>query len=220
MPGIPAVQAVVFDMDGILFDTETLYFDAGQELYRRRGREFTVAAARRIMGVPGLEAMAILQKEEGFSEPASALFEESQAIFERLLADRLTLMPGVIELLERLETRAIPKAVATSTARALTHQMLGRFSLVERFRFILAREDVGQGKPNPEIYLAAANRLRLPPERVLVIEDSPNGLRAASAAGCVAVAIPHELTRSFDFSAALLVADHLLDPRLLALVGL
>lgn len=212
--------AVVFDMDGVIFDTETLYFEAGQILFRRRGLEFTVEHAQRIMGVPGVQAMEILLQAAPLACGAAELYEESQEIFHDLLDRRLSMMPGAIELMERLERHGLPRALATSTERRTTDRMLGQFDLHRRFTFTLTRDDVEKGKPDPEIYLSACEKFGVQPDRVLVLEDSLNGMTAAKRAGCVCVAIPHELSLALDFSAADLVAKHLLDPRLLAFAGI
>lgn len=216
----PHIRAVVFDMDGIIFDSETLYFAAGQELLRRRGLDFTVEIAQSIMGVPGLEAMEMLRQSQILEDSALDLYQECQVIFDGMLATDLALMPGLLELLSRIEAKSLPKAVATSTARVVTDRMLSQFDLLQRFRFTLTRDDVQHGKPHPEIYQTACDRLGLQPEEVLVIEDSQNGMRAAKSAGCHCVVIPHELTRTLDFEAADIIAEHLLDDRLLQLAGL
>jgi pseudouridine 5'-phosphatase len=96
---------------------------------------------------------------------------------------------------------------------------LGRFDFEPRFRFVLTSEDVRQGKPHPEIYLTAARRLGAEPARLMVLEDSENGCRAAVAAGAWAIAVPGEHSRDHDFRGARLVADSLADPRIYAALG-
>lgn len=214
------VRAVVFDMDGLMFDTERLYFESETELANRRGVVFTIELAQKMMGVHGGPAMEILKAELGLAEPAEALYAECQEIFRSKVEADLQRMPGLEELLDRVAAAGLPMAVATSTHRAMTHQMLDQYNLRPRFEFLLTREDVERGKPAPDIYLKAAQLLNLKPGSVLVLEDSRNGALAAKAAGCVTVAVPHALTRMLDFSFCDLVADHLLDERLLHLAGL
>jgi HAD superfamily hydrolase (TIGR01509 family) len=201
-------------MDGIIFDSESLYYIAGQELLRRRAHDFTAELAIRMMGIPGVDAMEILRQALHLPDSARSLYDECQVIFDGMLETHLTLMPGLLGLLEHIEAARLPKAVATSTARVVTERMLRQFDLLHRFHFTLTRDDVHQGKPHPEIYLAACDRLQCTPSEVLVIEDSQNGMRAAKAAGCHCVVVPHELTRTLDFSLADLIANHLLDDRL------
>jgi HAD superfamily hydrolase (TIGR01509 family) len=129
-------------------------------------------------------------------------------------------MPGLLDLLDALEAAGIPKGIGTSSSRALVDALLPLFDLEPRFQFILSAEDIVHGKPHPEIYLKAADRLRLTPSEVLVLEDSENGCRAAAAAGTLAVAVPGEHSCKQDFSAAAMRINTLADPRLYDVLGL
>ena len=212
--------AVVFDMDGLIFDTERLYFEAEHELLARRGCSFPTSLGQRMMGLPGLAAMELLRQESGLTEAPEQLFQECQALFQAKLDGDLCYMPGFPEYFDRVQAQGLRLGLATSTLRQLTDRMLGPFGLHERFECILTGSDVSRGKPDPEIYQRTCERLQLPPEQVLVLEDSLNGTLAAKAAGCLCAAIPHQLSRSLDFSHVDLVVDHVLDERLLALTGL
>jgi HAD superfamily hydrolase (TIGR01509 family) len=128
-------------------------------------------------------------------------------------------MPGLELLLEAIESRGIPKAIATSSGPRFVHNVLSRFALAPRFEFILTSEDIVEGKPHPEIYLTAAERFAVSPEEMLVLEDSQNGCRAAVAAGTFAVAVPAGHSRGHDFTGAKLVIDTLADPRLYDALG-
>ena len=128
-------------------------------------------------------------------------------------------MPGLLELLDLIESVGIPKAVATSSPRDYMQDMLGRVDLLHRFSFALTAEDVTQGKPHPEIYLMAARQLNVEPGRMLVLEDSEPGTRAASAAGALAVSVPNEHTDRGDFSMAWMRVDSLESPRVRDLFG-
>src|SRR5438045_704370 len=125
-------------------------------------------------------------------------------------------MPGLEGLLSALEKAGIPKAIATSSGPAFVNRVLSQFDLARRFKFILTCDDIVQGKPHPEIYLLAAKRLDVQPPRMMVLEDSQNGCRAAVASGAFAVAVPGGHSRTHDFSGAALVADTLADPRIYA----
>ena len=214
------IHAVVFDMDGLMFNTEDVYTVAGTELLRRRGCVFTEDLKDAMMGLPPEPSFMRMIQWHGLKDDWESLAQECNEIFLGLLEGRLALMPGLMELLDALERADIPKAIATSSAPSLVAACLGPFNLAPRFRFILTSEDIVHGKPNPEIYLRAAERFGLPPADVLVLEDSQNGCRAAAAAGAYAVAVPGHHSRRHDFSGAKLVIDSLADPRLYQALGL
>ena len=113
--------------------------------------------------------------------------EESDAIFLGILDAQLEPMSGLIELLAALEQANIPKAIATSSRRSFSQRILGKFGFEPRFKFLITGDDVTDGKPHPEIYLKAAEKLGVLPAEMLVLEDSQNGCRAAVAAGAFAV---------------------------------
>lgn len=211
-----AIRGVVFDLDGLMFNTETLYQEVGTELLRRRGREFTEDLIRQMMGRPGGVALQLMIDYHGLKDTVATLEQESDAIFEEILESRLAPMPGLMELLAHLEVRGIPKAVATSSRQAFVERVLGLFDLRSRFAFVLAAEDVTKGKPHPEIYETAAKRLAISPAAMMVLEDSENGCRAAAAAGAFAVAVPDGLSTGHDFSCASLVVERLSDAQVYA----
>jgi HAD superfamily hydrolase (TIGR01509 family) len=214
------LRAVVFDMDGLMFNTEDIYTLAGIELLGRRGREFTADLKDAMMGLPPREAFEVVIEFHGLTETWDALAGESNEIFLALLPGRVALMPGLAELLDALEKAAVAKAIATSSGRRLTDACLAPFDLARRFQFVLTSEDITHGKPHPEIYLTAAARFGVSPPQMLVLEDSQNGCRAGAAAGARVVAVPGHHSRRHDFSAAVLVIDSLADRRLYALLGL
>lgn len=216
----PDVQAVVFDMDGLMFDSERLYFAACDAMLQRRGLRYTPELSHAIMGKPGLLAMETLAGLLQLPDSGQQLLDESLVVFLELLASDLQTMPGLFELLERLEQHRVPKAVATSAAWSLAEGMLARFDLIRRFQFILTCDNVTHGKPHPEIYQLACQKLGCEASRVVVLEDSANGIRAAHLAGCIPVAVPHDHARHFTYDEATLIAESLVDPRLLALCGL
>ena len=213
-------QAVVFDLDGLMFNTEELYQDVGAELLRRRGCQFTIELLNQMMGRPSRVALQIMIDWHSLDATVEQLASETEQIFPMFLDSRLAFMPGLAELLAALEQAGLPKAIATSSSRRFVTNVLSRFDLEPRFAFVLTAEDVVQGKPHPEIYQKAAQRLGLAPSQVMVLEDSQNGWLAAAAAGTLAVAVPGGHSRHHDFNQATLVADTLTDPRIYDLLGL
>ena len=214
------MRAVVFDMDGLMFNTEDVYTAAGTELLRRRGHEFTAELKDAMMGLPAQPTFEIMIRYCNLKDTWQQLSAESNQLFLGYLRDRLTPMPGLMELLDALERAAMPKAIATSSRRELVDPCLQPFDLERRFQFILTAEDVVHGKPNPEIYLTAAGRFGVSPAEMVVLEDSPNGCRAAASAGAFAVAVRSEHSRQYDFHMASLVVDSLADPRVYEVIGI
>ncbi len=213
-------QAVVFDMDGLMFNTEDVYWHVGAEVLRRRGRQYTRELCHAMMGCTPRSAFQTMIQWHTLDDSWEQLAMESEEVFVRLLDEYLAPMPGLLDLLFALEAAGIPKAIATSSQPRLVDAVLTPFQMQPRFRFILAADDVVHGKPDPEIYLTAARRFGLSPGEILVLEDSQNGCRAAAAAGAFTVAIPGEHSRAQDFSVASMVIDSLADPRLYELLGL
>jgi HAD superfamily hydrolase (TIGR01509 family) len=219
MQSSPSIKAVVFDLDGLMFNTEEIFNKTGQELLRRRGKQFSNELVSQMMGRRPTEAFTIMIDRLDLTDSIEDLRLESDEIFDRLLAVHLAPMPGLFELLEYIEAREVPKAVATSSPRVYLENLLGRFELLDRFPITLSAEDVTHGKPHPEIYLQTAERIGIAAEEMMVLEDSEVGTRAAAAANAVAVAVPHDHSRSHNFSVATYVATGLNDPHLRELIG-
>src|SRR5437588_5401531 len=186
---MPHPTAVVFDLDGLMFNTEELYQEVGAELLRRRGYTFTQDLLDQMMGRPSHIALQIMIDTHTLRATVEELLAETDDIFPGILRERLAPMPGLVELMTALEHRAIPKAIATSSRRSFVEHVLGVFGYQSRFSPILTSEDITRGKPDPEIYLKAAERLRVLPGEMMVLEDSENGCRAAVAAGAITVAV-------------------------------
>ena len=205
------IKAVVFDMDGLMFNTEDLYNIVGESLLQRRGKTFTLELKRAMMGLPGKEAFEVMRSQCGLSESVQALMRETDELFVDLLPAEIEKMPGLDRLLELLEQKGLPKAVATSSHRKFAKRALGFFDLEPRFEFVLTGDDVERGKPNPDVYLMAARNLELEPQDLLVLEDSHIGSRAAKAAGAFTIAVPTVHSSHCDFSHVDLIAKSLED---------
>ncbi|MDB5867841.1 MAG: HAD-superfamily hydrolase, subfamily variant 3 [Polaromonas sp.] len=186
-----SVDAVVFDMDGLLLDTETLarraILLAGQELGLGLTQEFCAL----LIGVAADGNRRLLLEHYGETAPADALFKAAAHHLEALVdGGALQLKPGVIELLSQLDKAGLPYAVATSSARKKALHHLQRAGIAEHFSAIVTRDDVAHGKPHPDLFLRAAQAVQTPPGRCLALEDSYNGVRAAHAAGMPVIMIP------------------------------
>lgn len=215
-----APQAVVFDLDGLMFNTEELYQGVGAEILRRRGKTFEADLLDAMMGCPASVALQRMIDWHQLDDTVAQLAAETDELFDTVLDERLDVMPGLLYLLDQLESASLPRAIATSSGPAFVERVLSKFDLERRFEFVLTCDDVTHGKPHPEIYLLAATRFGREPHELLVLEDSQNGCRAAVAAGARTVAVPGGHSLRHDFAGAALIAESLADPRILALLGL
>ena len=212
------IRAVCFDLDGLMFNTEHVFYASAEVLLGRRGVPMTRAAMNAMLGRRPLESFRNLVDLLQLNEEPAELLAESREIFYGLLDTRLETMPGLFELLDHIEAKGLPKGVATSSPRDYLEHMLGRFDLQPRFPVTLTAEDVTHGKPHPEIYLTAAQRLGVEPAEMLVLEDSHAGTKAGVAAGAYVVSIPHDHTAEHDFSGTRHLATSLIDPVILKLL--
>ena len=184
------IDAVVFDMDGLLLDSEHLWDEVREELARERGGRWHDGAQRAMMGMSSPEWSAYMHDEIGLEEPPE---EINRLVVERMLAryaDELPLLPGAVEAVERLAARW-PLGLASSSNRPLIDRALEAAGLTRLFRATVSSEEVARGKPAPDVYLEAARRLGVEAARAVAVEDSHNGIRAAKAAGMGVVAIPN-----------------------------
>lgn len=212
------ISAVIFDMDGLMFDTESLFSIVQNKIAKRRGKEFTLEIKGKMMGQKALHAIEIMLRELGIEEDPTKVFQEQNKEYLELLRNQSQPMPGLIELLNFLEENQIRKCIATSSMREWVNILMTRFHLGPRFEFIITGEDVTLGKPNPEMYLKAVDQLNILASNCLVLEDSSNGVRAGKSAGCFTVAVPTDLTRNQDFSMADLIVRKLNDNQLLSCI--
>jgi HAD superfamily hydrolase (TIGR01509 family) len=199
LPRMPA--AVVFDMDGLLFDTERLYLEALHLATAEIGCDVAPDFFIRTIGLtsPQCRALLLTQFGEAF---AVDVFQAAWLRHFWLIAEtRLTLKPGVLELLDALDQFGLPRAIATSSSPQTVERHLAASSLVGRFDVIVARGDYDAGKPAPDPFLAAAERMYVEPRLCLALEDSHNGVRSASSAGMMTVMVPDLLEPTEEISA-------------------
>ena len=190
-------DGIFWDNDGVLMETEHLYYQANAAALARAGVELSLEEFCRISLRQGESVLALA---DGVSDPV-ALRRSRDEIYFRLLGEDARVYPGVQEILERLHGR-LPMAIVTSCMRSNFQQMHRSSGLLHYFDFVLTREDYSASKPDPEPYRTACARAGLDPGRCLAIEDSARGVTSAARAGLTVAAIPGDLNRGGDFTAA------------------
>ena len=208
MPRIGRFRAVVFDMDGLLLDTEVLWQRAEEELFRRHGDRFTQADKLAVMGTSFEMTARYFAGRLGRSEEHSTeLVDELGELMYGLLQNEVSSRPGAVELVARLRADGVRLALASNSSRFLVETALATAGLTDAFEAIVTSDDVAQAKPAPDIYLLACARLGIEPAEALALEDSAPGIEAAKAAGLVCIAVPQ--FAETDVSAADRVIDSL-----------
>jgi pseudouridine-5'-monophosphatase len=196
------VRALIFDMDGLMVDTEPIYWDVARALAQQYGTRVADATLRQMMGRSGLEAMGIFARECGIAavSPADLLREREQRMIARYTAG-VAPLPGLHAIIDRFRGR-LRLAVATSSPRKYTDVLLPALGLADVFAVVQTGDDVTHGKPDAEIYLKCMARLGLAPAECVVLEDSPAGALAGKRAGAYVIAVPTHLTSGEDFGYA------------------
>ncbi|MEO0034722.1 MAG: hypothetical protein RLZZ501_745 [Pseudomonadota bacterium] len=194
-------DAVIFDMDGLLFNTEDIYRDAVMAAAGESGYDLPLSVYLSLLGLSGEATRGILRERFGPGFAFDAFWSSALGKFAAMVDDTLRLKAGVVELLDDLNGAGIPTAIATSSLRESVDHHLAAFGLGERFNVIVAKGDYPRGKPHPDPFLTAAARLGVRPEACLVLEDSHNGVRAAAEAGMLPVMVPDLLPPTAEMEA-------------------
>jgi HAD superfamily hydrolase (TIGR01509 family) len=200
-------RAVVFDMDGLLLDTEVLWQRAEAELFRRHGAEYTIADALAVMGTSfDVTARYFAERLGEPTDRGAALVDELRVLMLDELRREVAARPGAVELVEGLRNR-VPLALASNSSRPLVEAALRTAGLTDAFDAIVTADDVPHPKPAPDLYLLACERLGVQPGEALALEDTAPGIAAAKAAGLTCIAVPQ--FAETDASAADRIIDSL-----------
>lgn len=207
------IAALLLDFDGLIVDTETPAFASWQIIYAEYGQTLAMSVWESALGTNrAFDAFAhlteLLQQRptgELATPPDRASLVARRQEMKTRLSEAQPLLPGVTTLLDQADALRVPCAVASSSGHAWVTGWLRHHNIYDRFVCVCAAEDVIATKPAPDLFLCAAAGLDVPPEQCLVFEDSPNGIRAAQAAGMPCVAVPGAISRHFAFPSANLV---------------
>jgi HAD superfamily hydrolase (TIGR01509 family) len=183
--------AVIFDLDGVLVESETAWNDARRALVEESGGTWRAAATRTMMGMSSLEWSRYMREELGVPLSTEAISEAVVERLEDLYRKRLPLLPGARHAVVSLASR-LPLGLASSANRPIIALVLELAELQSFFKATVSSEEVAHGKPAPDVYLEAARRISCEPRRCAAVEDSANGLRAAASAGMKVIAIPNQ----------------------------
>lgn len=202
-------RAIVFDMDGLMVDTEPLSHQAWNELLRPYGCHLSDDLIARMIGSRADVSARFVQETFNLPLDPSQIIERRAAIYAGIHARGVPPMPGLDVLQQQIAQRGIPWGVATSSPRGHAEEILAQLGLTPTRGAIAAGDEVAHGKPAPDIYLLAAERLGVPPHACIALEDSRPGSLAARAAGMLTVVVPNALTKTADFRHAHFILESL-----------
>ena len=176
------MKAVIFDLDGVLVDSEPAQGKASRDLFARYGKKYTERHEQEFLGVRAREEIAILKRRWKLAPTIEVLMAQRRQILGRLI-NQVELMSGAVELLQWLAEINLPLGLGTSSEAEYVNRILENLGIKNYFKVIVTGDDVVRGKPDPEVYLKVARGLGVAPKECVVIEDAPNGAAAARAAG-------------------------------------
>jgi len=208
--GLDSIKAIIFDMDGLMIDSERLYFDVERALARNYGKEVSDETLMKMMGRSPLEAMSIYAMDLGFDISSEELLRLRNDMFVDRLRNEVSAMKGLYEMLNRFEGK-LKMAIATGSPEEFLRIVIDKLKIEKYFDVLQPSDEIKEGKPNPEIYLKAAEKLKVLPSECIVLEDSCNGALAGKRAGCYTIAVPSEYTCKQDFSFVDYIARDLYD---------
>lgn len=188
------VEAIIFDMDGTLVDTEPFNTEIEQRQFDQNNLTISEEEHKKYLGTASEAMWRDIVERYGLSKPVSQLVEENHAECVAYFSElkEIPVMPGVIDLLEKLWQQGVPTAVASSSTPEMIDLILTRTQLKKYFNVILSTQEVGKSKPAPDVFLMTAQKLGVDPSKCLVVEDSKNGIAAAQNAGMTCVAFQSE----------------------------
>lgn len=207
-----AIKALIFDFDGLILDTEVPLFNVYRDLFNQHGFPYTYRNWWNTIGAGPSGDDPAVDLAELINEPEKAnSFRDYAEKTAKEMIKKLPALPGVPEFIQKAYELNIKMTVASSSSRDWVESLLNHLSLRHYFDFVLTSNDVQKVKPNPDLYLLALEKLGITSKEAIVFEDSPNGIKAAKAAGLYCVAVPNDITREMPIQIADLIVDSFLD---------
>lgn len=203
------ISTVIFDMDGVMIDSEPLWEKTERILLARRGIDYSPDYRDKIVGLNQRDSGRLLVDTFNLAETVDEIINERLSILTSIYERELEVIPALVPLLEQLGDDGYRLAVASSSPLRVVNFVLDMFSLHDHFLAVVSGESVGNGKPHPDIYLHTAERLGAAPAECVAIEDSINGLRSAKGAGMYCIAIPDKRLTAEQFGSADVILDSL-----------
>ena len=210
----PSLRAVIFDLDGLMVDSEPLAERAWNQVLACYGHRLDSQMFSDILGLRVVDSARLICQHFRLTISPQEAADERDRLFLEAVPTRLRARAGLYPLLDELADRGLPLGIATSGHRRYVTLALRTLAIESFFQAIATGDEVARGKPAPDVYLLAAARLGVPPARCLALEDAPLGGAAARAAGMVCVAVPNEWTASLDFPGAYRVFSSLNEVRM------
>lgn len=209
-PGPQRLNALIFDMDGLMIDSERLYLEVERDMARRYNKEFGAIAWQKMMGLKPAEGIRVFIEELGLPLTPEEALAMRDVEMRRKYRDEAEPMPGLFHILRAFDGK-LKLAVCTGAQREFLELVVGRLGIRRFFSVLQSSDEIEKGKPDPAIYLACCAKLGLHPRECAVLEDCENGALAAARAGCYTVVVPTVHSKDQDFSCADFVATDLFD---------
>ena len=209
------IKAVIFDMDGVLIDSEIYWNDVGKIFFESHNIEFTPELQSKIIGVSETEIAEFCQKEFNLNNSIEKIMEERKKLSDEIYFQKAKPLSGINELLDFLYKNNLPMAIASSSSLYRIETIVKKFGWQDYFSKLISAEEFDfPGKPSPEIYLRASMELKIKPDECLVFEDAGNGVKSAKAAGMTCIGIEDKRWVHGDLSSADFIVDSLDDKKI------